>query len=102
MATGRQLPPREKLLPGSVIEQNQGDRAFLIVQESPARRSVVETWDDLMEVCNRLLGRINTTLREMNADLATFDQKLSRDLRKTAAKIATNQRLLDELVAGRS
>jgi hypothetical protein len=100
MAYGIKPPPH--LPVGSVIEQRRGDQIRLVVQESSGKTSIIESWDDSMDVSNRLFGRIRTTLEQMNSNLAAFDQKLAADMRKTSAKIDANQRLLDELVKGRA
>ena len=93
------LPGELKQLPvGSVVEQRQGDRAFLIVQETPDTASIVESWADGVDVANRLLGRLRQTLEDMNADMSAFNERLAAGLRETDAKIAANQRLLDEIV----
>jgi len=59
---------------GSVVEQRQGNRTVLIVQEARGKTSVVETWDDAFELTNRLLGRLKETLEEMNADMSTLNK----------------------------
>jgi hypothetical protein len=87
---------------GSVVEQKRGGRPVLVVKEAPDTTSVIESWEDAFDVSNRLLGRLKKTLTEMNADMASFNRRLATDLRKTSAKIAGNQRLLDELVKARS
>src|SRR6266852_5971848 len=96
MAPG--VPGGVKQLPvGSVIERRQGDRTFLVVQETPDRMTVIESWDDGIDLANRLLGRLKRTLDDMNAEITTSNQ---RGLRETGAKIAANRRLLDEIVKG--
>lgn len=98
----RALPRGPKHRPvGSVTVQRQGNRTFLVVQETPDSTSVVESWEDAFGLADRLLGRLQGTLDEMNADLSAFNRRLAVELRKTSAKIAANQRLLDQLVKGR-
>jgi aminoglycoside phosphotransferase len=93
------VPDRPKKLPvGSVVEQRQDGRTFLVVQETPDRVTIIETWDDGIDVVNRLLGRLKRTLDNMNVDMAASNKRLAAGLRKTSAKIAANQRLLDEIV----
>jgi hypothetical protein len=100
MAPG--LPSEQKHLPvGSVVEQRQGGRTFLTVRETDDTTSVVESWDDAFDVANRILKRLGGTLDEMNADMAEFNKRFAAGLRETGAKIAANQRLLDELLKSR-
>jgi hypothetical protein len=87
---------------GSVIEQRQDGRTFLLVQETPDRTSVIESWDDALDVANRLLGRLKRTLEDMNAGMTKSNKRLTVGLRETGAKIAANQRLLDKIVKGDS
>jgi aminoglycoside phosphotransferase len=94
-------PPPAGLPVGSVVERRQGGRTFLIVQEASGVSSTVESWEDGIDVANRILGRLNHTLEAMNADMSTFNDRLTAGLRETGAKIASNQRLLDEIVKGR-
>lgn len=94
--------PSHSLPVGSVIEQGRGEQAYLVVQEAADRTSIIASWDDLMDFTNRVLRRVGATLDQMNADLAAFNEKLSKDVAGTTAKIAANQRLVDELVKGRS
>ena|SRR6266853_1820551 len=99
MAPG--VPGGVKQLPvGSVIEQRQGDRTFLVVQETPDRTSVIESWDDGIDLANRLLGRLKQTLDDMNVGMMASNERLAVGLRETGAKIAANRRLLDEIVKG--
>jgi hypothetical protein len=86
---------------GSVVEQRRGSRTYLIVQESPGKQSVIESWDDGLDVTNRLLGRLKATVEEISADMSLTNERLAQNIRHTEAKIETNQRLLDELVADR-
>jgi hypothetical protein len=83
---------------GSVVEQKQGNRAYLIVQESPSRRSVVQTWEDGFDVANRLLDRLKSILGEMNRDMAAVNDRLTAGIHETSEKVSANQGLLDELV----
>ena len=95
------LPGGLKQLPvGSVIEQRQDGRTFLVVQEAPDRTSIIESWDDALDVASRLLGRIKATLDDMNAGMSASNERLSAGLRETAAKIAANQRLLEKMIKG--
>lgn len=87
---------------GSVEERREGSRTYLIVQETRAKQSVVESWDDAIKITNRLLGRLDRTLRKMNADLAALNARLGEGIRRTDAKIEANQRLLDALVKDRT
>ncbi len=86
---------------GSVAVQRHGDRTFLVVQETPDRVSLIESWEDAFELVGRLLGRIGVTLNEMNAELSAFNRRSAANLRKTRAKVTANQRLLDKLVKAR-
>jgi hypothetical protein len=95
------VPPR-RLPIGSVVEQRQGDRRFLIVQETAGTSSTIEAWDDGIDVANRVLNLLNQTLQEMNDDMSTFNERLDVDLRATGAKIESNQRFLNELVKSAS
>jgi hypothetical protein len=95
------LPGGLKQLPvGSVIEQRQDGRTFLVVREAPDRTSIIESWDDALDVASRVLGRIKATLDDMNASMAASNERLSAGLRETAAKIAANQRLLEKIIKG--
>ncbi len=95
------IPGGLKRLPvGSVIEQRQDGRTFLVVREAPNRTSIIESWDDALDVASRVLGRIKATLDDMNASMAASNERLSTDLRETAAKIAANQRLLEKIIKG--
>jgi hypothetical protein len=95
------LPDGLKQLPvGSVIEQRQDGRTFLVVQEAPDRTSIIESWDDALDVASRILGQVNEMLADMNARMATSNERLSAGLRETAAKIAANQLLLEKLIKG--
>jgi hypothetical protein len=85
---------------GSVVEQRQGGRTFLLVHETPDTVSVIESWPDAFDVADRVLGRLKKTLEEMNIDMSAFNQRLAAGLRETDAKIKANQRLLDELIKG--
>jgi len=91
-------PPPVALSVGSVVEQRHGNRTFLVVQEAPGISSTVESWEDGIDVANRILGRLNQTLEEMNVGMSTFNEELAAGLRETGAKIAGNQRLLDEII----
>jgi hypothetical protein len=82
----------------SVVEQRQDGRSFLIVQEAPGISTRVESWEEGIDVANRVLVRLNRALEEMNAGLSTFNERLAAELRETGAKIEDNQRLLDEIV----
>ncbi len=97
------VPEGLKPLPvGSVVERRQDGRTFLLVQETPDRTSVIESWDDGLDVVNRLLGRLKGTLENMNADMTASNERLAAGLRETGAKIAANQRLLDKIIAADS
>jgi len=85
---------------GSVIEQRQDDRTFLVVQEAPDRTAIIESWDDGLDLIARLLGQVNQSLELMIADNAVFIEQLAAGLDETGAKIAANQRLLDSLIKG--
>jgi gas vesicle protein len=98
MAPITPLPPFGKLPAGSVVEQKQGGRTVLIVQESPSKRSMVEIWEDGLKVTNRILGRLQSILREMNEDMARTNERLTAGIRDTTAKIKANQHLLDKLL----
>jgi hypothetical protein len=86
----------------SVVEQRRGGRTYLVVQETPDTTSKIESWTDAFNVTNRLLGRIKDSLEDINTSMDKSNQRLTSVLRKTGAKIAANQRLLDEIVKGRS
>src|ERR1700730_12945464 len=86
----------------SVFAQRRGGRTYLVVQETPDTTSKIESWTDAFDVTNRLLGRIKVSLEDINTSMAKSNQRLTSGLRKTGAKIAANQRLLDEIVKGRS
>jgi hypothetical protein len=86
----------------SVVEQRRGGRTYLVVQETPDTTSKIESWTDAFDVTNRLLGRIKVSLEDINTSMDKSNQRLTSGLRKTGAKIAANQRLLDEIVKGRS
>jgi hypothetical protein len=86
----------------SVVEQRRGSRTYLVVQETPDTTSKIESWTDAFDVTNRLLGRIKVSLEDINTSMDKSNQRLTSGLRKTGAKIAANQRLLDEIVKGRS
>ena len=88
----------DRLPVGSVIEQRQGDRTVLVVQETDDRTSTIESWDDGLDLANRLLGRLKQALEGINAGMATSNERLTRGIRETSAKIAANGRLLDEMV----
>jgi hypothetical protein len=47
-----------------------------------------------------LLDRINDTLEDIGTNLDKSNRRLTLGLRKTGARIAANQRLLDEMVKG--
>jgi hypothetical protein len=94
-------PPRSPPV-RSVVEQRQGGRTYLVVQETPDMTSKIESWTDAFDVANRLLGRIKDTLEDIGTNLDKSNRRLTSGLRKTGAKIAANQRLLDEVVKGRS
>ena len=94
-------PPRFSPV-GSVVEQRQGGRTYLIVQETPDTASKIESWTDAFELANRLLGKIKGTLEDINTNMDKSNQRLNSGLRRTGAKIAANQRLLDGIVKGRS
>jgi hypothetical protein len=101
MATGpTPSPPFRPARP--VVERREGGRIYLIVQETPDTSSRIETWSDAFEVTNRLLGRIEDTLENINANMEKSNRRLTAGLRETGAKIAANRRLLDEIVTGRS
>ena len=85
-----------------MIEQRQGGRRFLTVQETSGTSSTIESWDDGIDVANCILGRLNQTLQEMNDDMSAFLDRLDVDLRETGAKIEGNQRFLNELVKNAS
>ena len=90
-----------ELLPvGSVVEQRHGGRIFLVVQEAEGRRSTIESWEDGLEVTNRLLRRARKSLDEMNADVSALNKRLTKGARNIDAKIKSNQRLLDRLTKG--
>jgi hypothetical protein len=72
------------------------------VQETSGRRSTIESWEDGLEVTNRLLRRARKSLEQMNADVSALNKRLTVGTRKIDAKIKSNQRLLDELVKGHS
>ena len=91
----------QKLPVGSVVEQRQGSRTFLVVQETSETATRIESWDDGSKLVNRLLGRLGKTLKEMNADISALNKRLEVGLRRTDAKIRANQRLLEQLVNGR-
>jgi hypothetical protein len=100
MASDLPFPPDLKPLPvGTVVERRDGDRAYLVVQETPERGTVIESWEDALGFLNRVLGRINAQLMDMNADMAAFNERLAAERRNTAAQIEANQRELDELVS---
>jgi hypothetical protein len=101
MAVSVKPPPRFPTV-GAVVEQRQGGRAYLVVQETPDRASKIESWMDAFDVGNRLLGRIKDMVDGINTAMDKSNQRLSSGLRRTGAKIAANQRLLDEIVKGRS
>jgi hypothetical protein len=84
----------------SVVEQRRGGRTYLVVQETPDTTSKIESWADAFEVANRLLDRINDTLEDIGTNLDKSNRRLTLGLRKTGARIAANQRLLDEMVKG--
>ena len=93
------VPGGLKHLPvGSVIERRQDGRTFLVVQEAPDKTSIIESWEDAFDLVNRLLGRLKATLEEMNADMSASNERLTAGLRKTAAKVAANQRRLEKLI----
>jgi hypothetical protein len=99
MGLGVKPPPPFGSLPvGSVVEQRHGDRAFLVVQETEEKRSTIESWEDGLEVTNRLLRRAGKSLQEMNADVSALNKRLTKGARKIDAKIKSNQRLLDKLI----
>ena len=102
MAPGIKPPPFAGLPVGSVVEQRQGGRTFLVVQETEGRRSTIESWEDGLEVTNRLLKRARKGLKEINADVSALNKRLTEGARKIDAKIKSNQRLLDKLVKGRT
>jgi hypothetical protein len=88
----------DRLPVGSVIEQRQGDRMVLVVQETNDRTSTIESWDDGLDLANRLLGRLRQALEGINSGMATSNERLTNGIRETSAKIAANGRLLDEIV----
>ena len=98
MAMGLKPPPFTGLPVGSVVEQRRGGRIFLIVQETEGKRSTIESWEDGLEVTNRLLSRARESLEEMNADVSALNKSLTEGARKIGAKIKSNQRLLDKLI----
>src|SRR3954469_14423386 len=99
MAPRFRPPPTSSDLPaGSVIEQRQGSRTFLVVQESRGKSSVIESWEDGFELTNRLLGRLKDSVEDMNADISALNKRLTAGIRETNSKIKANQRLLDALV----
>jgi len=83
---------------GSVVEQRQGGRSFLLVQESERKISTIESWEDGLELTNRLLRRARKSLDEMNADVSALNKRLMKGARKIDAKVKSNQRLLDKLI----
>jgi hypothetical protein len=83
---------------GSVAVQQRGGRAVLLVQETSEKVSVIESWEDAFDLIARLLNRIKGTLNEMNLELSAYNRRSAVDLRRTRAKIAANQRLLDKIV----
>ena len=87
---------------GSVIEQRQGGRSFLIVQESERKTSTIECWEDGLEITDRLLRRARRSLEGMNADVSALNKRLTGGMRKIDAKLRSNQRLLDKLVKDRA
>jgi hypothetical protein len=91
----------DRLPVGSVVEQRQGDRTFLVVQETADRTSIIESWDQGLDLANRLLGRLNQALDDINAGMAASNERLTRGIDETSAKIAANGRLLDEIVKSR-
>ena len=97
MAPG--IPGGLKQLPvGSVIEQRQDGRTFLVVQESPDKILIIDSLEDALDLLNRLLARIQATLDDMNASMSASNESLSAGLRQTDRKIAANQRLLEKLI----
>ena len=93
------VPDELKHLPvGSVVEQQQDGRTFLVVQEAPDRTSIIESWEDGFDLVNRLLRRLKGTLEEMNAEMSAFNKRLTANLHKTTAKVAANQRLLEKII----
>jgi hypothetical protein len=91
----------EQLPVGSVVEQRRDGRTVLLVQETPETATVVESWEDALDLANRLLARIGRILDQMNADRSALNQGLAESLAVTGAKIAENQRLLDRLINDR-
>jgi aminoglycoside phosphotransferase len=101
MGLGVKPPPPFGGLPvGSVVEQRHDGRTFLVVQETEGRRSTIESWEDGLEVTNRLLRRARKSLEEMNADVSALNKRLTKGVRNIDAKIKSNQRLLDRLIKG--
>jgi hypothetical protein len=98
MAVDPRPPPPSEFPVGSVVEQKKGNRTYLIVQETPSMKTIVESWEDGLDVANRLLVRLKVALGEMNSDVAAVNEHLAEGVRKTRAKIKANQRLLDELI----
>jgi hypothetical protein len=101
MAVSVKPPPRFPPV-GTVVEQRQGDRTYLIVQETYDTASKIESWTDALDVANRLLGRIKDTLQDINTSMDRSNQRLTSGLRRTSAKVAANQRQLDAIVKGGS
>jgi|SRR5690242_9790523 hypothetical protein len=91
-------PPPFGLPVGSVAEQRQGGRSFLLVQESEQKTSRIESWEDGLELTNRLLKRAHKSIKEMNADVSALNKRLTKGARKLDTKIKSNQRLLDKLI----
>ena len=99
----RALSRKSKNLPvGTVALQKRGDRTVLVVQETTEKVSVIESWEEALDLVARLLGRVSKALNEMNADLVESNRRSAAVRRKTKAKIAANQRLLDRLVKAHS
>jgi hypothetical protein len=100
MAPGPRPPrPTTHDLPvGSVVEQRQGSRTVLVVQESRSKSSIVESWEDGFELTNRLLRRLKNSVEQMNADMSLLNERLTAGIRETNSRIKANQRLLDKLV----
>ncbi len=86
----------ERLPVGSVIEYELDERTVLLVQEAPDRTTIVESWEDALDLANRVLGRVVDTLDEVIAERSAINQRLE----SISAKIGENQRVLDRLVNG--
>jgi hypothetical protein len=93
------VPSMSGRLPvGSVVERRDGEHTVLVVQETPDQKSIIESWEDGIDLANRVLSRLNSTLAEMNFAMSKFNEELGAGLRETGEKIQRNQRLLGEIV----